>query len=120
MTRTHKVNTQDYQAIAGGQPRQVFLPKFFAKSGYEGQDPKKTKKNGGGKGNWGTMGDEALDNEFNFVKPRRRSNSSSVSSQMRDFKTKFDVNETEPVFEEYEEEEEYAASEPSESGSSIN
>lgn len=66
------------------------------------------------------MGDEALDNEFNFAKPRRRSNSSSISSQMRDFKTKFDINETDPVFEEYEEDEDYAASEPSESGSSIN
>ncbi|PKS07576.1 hypothetical protein jhhlp_006180 [Lomentospora prolificans] len=120
VTRTHKVNTPDYQAIADGKPRQVFLPKYFAKSGYEGQDPKKTKKNGGGKGNWGTMGDEALDNEFNFAKPRRRSNSSSISSQMRDFKTKFDINETDPVFEEYEEDEDYAASEPSESGSSIN
>lgn len=66
------------------------------------------------------MGDEALDDQFNFVKPRRRSNSSSVSSQMRDFKTKFDMNETDPVFEEFEEDDDYAPSEGSESGNSIN
>jgi hypothetical protein len=111
MTRTRKVNTPDYQAIADGQPRQEFLPKYFAKSGYTNQDPKKTKKNGGGKGNWGNIGDDVLDDEFNFSKARRRSNSSSVSSQVQDFKTKFDVNETEPVFEEMDDEEDSVASE---------
>ena len=43
--------------------------------------------------------DEALDTEFNFAKVRRRSNSSS-NHDLSYFKTKFDVNETEPVFEE--------------------
>ena len=41
-----------------------------------------------------------MDEGFRFANARRRSNSSSVSHHMGDFKTKFDVNETEPVFEE--------------------
>lgn len=28
------------------------LPKYFAKHGFVDTDPKKVKKNGGGKGNW--------------------------------------------------------------------
>lgn len=123
MTRTRKLNTPDYSAISDGKPRQEFIPKYFGKSGFSDQDPKKTKKNGGGRGNWGSVGDEVLDDEFNFNKARRRSNSSSVSSQLRDFKTKFDVNETEPVFEEAfneAEEEEEEGSGPSESGNSVN
>jgi len=28
------------------------VPKFFAKNGFADADPKKTKKNGGGRGNW--------------------------------------------------------------------
>lgn len=46
------------------------------------------------------MGDEVVDEGFRFANARRRSNSSSVSHHMGDFKTKFDVNEPEPVFEE--------------------
>lgn len=46
------------------------------------------------------MGDEVVDENFTFVNPRRRSNSTGYANQLRDFKTKFDVNETEPVFEE--------------------
>lgn len=41
-----------------------------------------------------------MDENFNFANARRRSNSSSYTSGLRDFKTKFDVNEQEPVFEE--------------------
>lgn len=37
---------------------------------------------------------------FNFTKPRRRSNSSGGLHGVNDFKTKFEVNEPEPVFEE--------------------
>lgn len=48
----------------------------------------------------GSMGGEVFDEDFNFSKTRRRSNSSSVSNHARDFKTKWEVNETEPVFEE--------------------
>jgi hypothetical protein len=41
-----------------------------------------------------------MDEDFNFAKGRRRSNSSSVTNDIGNFKTKFDVNEPEPVFEE--------------------
>lgn len=41
-----------------------------------------------------------FDEDFNFNKTRRRSNSSSVSGHVRELKTKWEVNETEPVFEE--------------------
>lgn len=53
VTRSHKYNDKDHAGLAEGTvPPQDNLPKFFAKSGFEGVDPKKTKKNGGGKGNW--------------------------------------------------------------------
>ena len=45
----------------------------------------------------GHSGAEALDGGFNFANPRRRSNSNGA---LKDFKTKFDVNEQDPVFEE--------------------
>lgn len=48
----------------------------------------------------GTAGDEIVDEDFRFVNPRRRSNSTGYANQLRDFKTKFDINETDPVFEE--------------------
>ncbi|KAL2152646.1 hypothetical protein VTH82DRAFT_5830 [Thermothelomyces myriococcoides] len=48
----------------------------------------------------GNAGDEVLDEDFNFHNARRRSNSSSLSSNIENFKTKFEVNEPEPVFEE--------------------
>ena len=41
-----------------------------------------------------------MDGDFNFAKSRRRSNSSSGAQGIGNFKTKFDVNEPEPVFEE--------------------
>jgi len=41
-----------------------------------------------------------VDEDFRFTNARRRSNSSTVSHHMGEFKTKFDVNEPEPVFEE--------------------
>lgn len=53
MTRSHKYNDKDHAGLAEGTvlPHEN-VPKFFAKHGFDGVDPKKTKKNGGGKGNW--------------------------------------------------------------------
>jgi hypothetical protein len=48
----------------------------------------------------GNTGEEVYDQGFNLTNARRRSNSSSFGNNLRDFKTKFDVNEPEPVFEE--------------------
>jgi hypothetical protein len=53
VTRTNKFNNRDHQAVAEGAPTtRQFMPKYFAKSGFVDTDPKKTKKDGGGKGNW--------------------------------------------------------------------
>lgn len=50
----------------------------------------------------GNPGDEVLDDDhFNFSNARRRSNSSGFANNLQDFKTKFEFNEVEPVFEEY-------------------
>ncbi|KAI0105173.1 hypothetical protein F4776DRAFT_479524 [Hypoxylon sp. NC0597] len=102
VTRSHKFNDKDHSSHAEGTGahHHEALPKFFAKHGFEGTDPKKTKKNGGGKANWGPAGQEVIDEDFNFVNARRRSNSSSLSNSIEHFKTKFEVNEPEPVFEE--------------------
>ncbi|KAL5594446.1 hypothetical protein BROUX41_001379 [Berkeleyomyces rouxiae] len=93
VTRTRRDNHEH----ASGAIR---MPKYYGKAGYTSTDPKTTKKNGNGKANWGEVGDDLLDDEFNFTHSRRRSNSSSFSNTVRSFKTKFDVNEPEPVFEE--------------------
>jgi hypothetical protein len=101
MTRSHKLNDRPHAAIAAGTAlAEDHVPKFFGQNGFAGVDPKKTKKNGGGRGNWGPPGDEANDGDFNFANARRRSNSSTVTTDINSFKTKFDVNEAEPVFEE--------------------
>jgi len=100
MTRSHKFGEKNHAGLADGTVLpQEHVPKFFAKNGFADTDPKKTKKNGGGKGNWGSTGEEVNDEPFNFVNARRRSNSSNVSS-LDNFKTKFEINEQEPVFEE--------------------
>ncbi|KAI5855568.1 hypothetical protein GGS23DRAFT_601330 [Durotheca rogersii] len=101
LTRSHKYNDKDHASIADGTilPHEN-LPKFFAKNGFDGVDPKKTKKNGGGRANWGSAGEEVVDEDFNFANARRRSNSSGYLNHAKDFKTKFEVNEPEPVFEE--------------------
>ncbi|KAI1372002.1 hypothetical protein F4677DRAFT_449838 [Hypoxylon crocopeplum] len=101
VTRSHKFNDKDHAGLAEGTvvPHDN-VPKFFAKHGFDGVDPKKTKKNGGGKGNWGSAGEEVVDENFNFSNARRRSNSSGYSNHLKDFKTKFEFNEPEPVFEE--------------------
>lgn len=102
MTRSHKFGDKDHAGLADGTVApQEHVPKFFAKNGFADQDPKKTKKNGGGRGNWGNAGEEVVDEpSFNFANARRRSNSSTLSSYSEHFKTKFEINEPEPVFEE--------------------
>jgi len=102
MTRSHKANDRDHKGIAEGTALPVEnLPKFFAKNGFADADPKKIKKDGGGKGNWGTISDIVVDEGFTVTNARRRSNSSLTSpTHISDFKTKFEVNELEPVFDE--------------------
>jgi len=101
MTRSHKLNDRDHAGLADGSAGpEAHLPKYFAKSGYVDADPKKTKKNGGGKGNWGAAGDEVQDSGFKMTNARRRSNSSSYAAGLKDFKTKFEQIDPEPVFEE--------------------
>ncbi|KAL2192028.1 hypothetical protein L209DRAFT_795534 [Thermothelomyces heterothallicus CBS 203.75] len=101
MSKALNFNDKDHAGLADGTavPHEP-LPKYFAKHGFPDADPKKTKKNGAGRANWGNAGDEVLDEDFNFHNARRRSNSSSLSSNLDNFKTKFEVNEPEPVFEE--------------------
>ncbi|EUC31477.1 hypothetical protein COCCADRAFT_6618 [Bipolaris zeicola 26-R-13] len=99
VTRSHKYTDRDHAGIADGTAeREARLPKYFAKSGHADTDPTKTKKGGSGKGNWGAMGDEVEDIRPNMANARRRSNSSTHN--LKDFKTKFETIETEPVFEE--------------------
>lgn len=53
VTRSHKSNDRDHVALADGTaPAEEHLPRYFAKSGHVDADPKKVKKEGGGKGNW--------------------------------------------------------------------
>ncbi|KAJ5099211.1 hypothetical protein N7532_006212 [Penicillium argentinense] len=98
MTRTHKVNDREYQAEGGIMPPHDNLPRFFGRSGPTDADPKKTKKDGGGKGNWGRDGEEVHDYGYTFTNARRRSNSSTQG--LSDFRTKFETIDPEPVFEE--------------------
>lgn len=99
MTRSHKFTDRDHAGLADGSAEaEEHLPRYFAKSGHVNEDPTKTKKNGGGRGNWGREGDEIEDYSYNMANPRRRSNSST--HVIKDFKTKFETVEPEPVFEE--------------------
>ncbi|KAL8647209.1 MAG: hypothetical protein Q9226_006529 [Calogaya cf. arnoldii] len=101
LTRSHKQNDRDHVALADGTAvAEDHLPRYFAKSGHVDADPKKVKKEGGGKGNWGTPGEEGQDYGYNFTNARRRSNSSSHGHAISDFKTKFETVEAEPMFEE--------------------
>ncbi|KAL8739821.1 MAG: hypothetical protein Q9190_007413 [Brigantiaea leucoxantha] len=101
VTRSHKQNDRDHVALADGTAvAEDHLPRYFAKSGHVDADPKKVKKEGGGKGNWGTPGEEKQDYGYNFTNSRRRSNSSSYGHSISDFKTKFETVESDPVFEE--------------------
>ncbi|KAJ4302346.1 hypothetical protein N0V88_002490 [Collariella sp. IMI 366227] len=117
VTRSHKFNAKDHSGVEGAQ--QDHVPKYFGKHGFADTDPNKIKKSGGGRANWGNAGDEAIDEGFNFTNSRRRSNSSSFSSNPEHFKTKFEVNEPEPVFEENMGPEEEEEKESSSSGTSV-
>jgi hypothetical protein len=48
----------------------------------------------------GVNGEEVQDQGFNMANARRRSNSSSYTAGLKDFKTKFETIDAEPVFEE--------------------
>jgi len=101
MGKTTKFNDRDHAGLADGTAAATeHLPRYFAKSGHVDSDPKKIKKNGAGKGGWGVDGDEVQDEGFNLANARRRSNSSSYTAGLKDFKTKFEHVEQEPVFEE--------------------
>ena len=53
VTRSHKQNDRDHAGLADGTAEEhQHLPRYFAKSGHVDADPKKMKKEGGGKGNW--------------------------------------------------------------------
>jgi hypothetical protein len=53
VTRSHKFNDKDHAGLAEGTVLpQDQMPKYFAKNGFADADPKKTKKNGGGRANW--------------------------------------------------------------------
>ena len=51
VTRSHKSNDREHQA-EGMTGTRDNIPRYFAKSGPTDADPRKTKKDGGGKGNW--------------------------------------------------------------------
>ncbi|KAI9822744.1 MAG: hypothetical protein M1832_002977 [Thelocarpon impressellum] len=98
VTRSHKLNDRDHVGLADGSAApEEHLPRYFGKSGHVDADRNKTKKDGGGKGNWGRSGDEIQDYAYNLTNPRRRSNSSSHHGPVT---TKFETREPEPVFEE--------------------
>ncbi|RMZ82779.1 hypothetical protein DV738_g1498, partial [Chaetothyriales sp. CBS 135597] len=99
LTRSNKANDRNHAGIADGSALpEERLPRYFAKSGNVDADPTSVKKAGAGRGNWGKQGDEAQDYGYNFANARRRSNSST--QVLGDFKTKFEMNEADPVFEE--------------------
>ncbi|KAB8267019.1 hypothetical protein BDV30DRAFT_231943 [Aspergillus minisclerotigenes] len=99
VTRSHKVNDRDHSVLHDKiAVSQENLPRYFAKSGPVDADPRKTKKDGGGKGNWGQPGDEVYDYNCKLTNARRYSNSSTQG--LADYKTKFETIEPEPVFEE--------------------
>ena len=53
VTRSYKQNDRDHVGLADGTAEATeHLPRYFAKSGHVDADPKKVKKEGGGKGNW--------------------------------------------------------------------
>jgi hypothetical protein len=102
MTRSHKANDIPHnhpEAAAAFSEHNI--PKFFGKTGFADNTPNKTKKNGGGKGNWGRDGDEFQDfpEGYNTFKARRRSNSMGhIEDQF--VKSKFETIDDEPSFDE--------------------
>ena len=69
MTRSHKQNDRDHVGLADGTAAaEEHLPRYFAKSGHIDSDPKKVKKEGGGKGNWyATKQTMTADEAFNII-----------------------------------------------------
>jgi hypothetical protein len=101
MARSRKQNDRDHAALAAGtSTANDHLPRFFGKHGHADANPKKAKKDGAGKGGWGVEGEEYEDTGYNLANARRRSNSSSYTTGLKAFKTKFETVEDEPVFEE--------------------
>ncbi|KAH8693104.1 hypothetical protein BGW36DRAFT_430846 [Talaromyces proteolyticus] len=93
------MNDRDHAGLSDGTAAaHDSVPRYFGKTGPVDADPRKTKKDGGGKGNWGRSGDEVQDFDYNFTNARRRSNSSNQG--LAEFKTKFETVDVEPVFEE--------------------
>lgn len=83
-------------------------PRYFAKSGHADQSPNEIKKNGHGRGNWGTpedvVDDVELSGEFNFANARRRSNSSSRARPAKDIRPPaFETSSEDVIFDEEEE-----------------
>ncbi|KAK5110742.1 hypothetical protein LTR62_005619 [Meristemomyces frigidus] len=101
VTRTHKTGDRDHVGLANGTAApEEHLPRYFAKAGYSGNDPTftNTKKQGAGKGNWGRTGDSELeDYDYNSLKPRRRTNSSSQAPGHSALKTKFEALDPEVI-----------------------
>ncbi|CAK4027267.1 Hypothetical predicted protein [Lecanosticta acicola] len=93
VTRTHKATDRDHVGLANGTAApEEHLPRYFAKSGYSDVNPHTTKKQGGGKANWGQAGmSELEDYSYNMLKPKRRSNSSSAAAGHSALKTKFEA-----------------------------
>ncbi|AOA65173.1 Ribosome associating protein [Komagataella phaffii CBS 7435] len=87
MTRTNKWNT-DHSHL-----HRDVEPKYFSKSGgHLDQDPSKVKKNGHGKGNWGSLGDEIndiVDSEegLGSLNKRRGSNHSFNEEKIRNIQS---------------------------------
>jgi len=103
MTRTHKATDRNHVGLANGTAApEEHLPRYFAKAGFAGTNPADTKKQGGGKGNWGREGESELeDYDYNMNKQRRRTNSFSKAAGHSALKTKFEAVDPEVI--EYEE-----------------
>lgn len=101
MTRSHKANDPIHNGNAegAGSAQGDSIPRNFGKHAAHTEPPNRAKKNGGGKANWGRDGDELLDEtEFSMHNARRRSNSKGHIDNI--MKSKFEVVEAEPVFDE--------------------
>jgi hypothetical protein len=101
MTRSHKTTDRDHAGLANGTAvPEANLPKYFGKAGYAGESPSKTKKQGGGKSNWGSPGlSELEDYSYNPTKPRRRTNSFSAAAGHNLYKSKFEAVDPQAVIE---------------------
>lgn len=99
MTRSHKTTDRDHAGLANGTAvPEDNLPKYFGKAGYAGESPSKTKKQGGGKSNWGAVGlSELEDYDYNATNPRRRTNSFSAAAGHNLYKSKFEAVDPEVI-----------------------